>query len=169
MFVAVGSNIEPEVNVKKGLAKLAARTAVRGVSTFYRTRPLGRPEQDSFINGVVEVETGLGPRELKGVLREIEAECGRLWTEDKYAPRTLDLDVIVYGDLVISEEGLTLPDPEVPARPFLAVPLAELAPGMTLAGDGRKMSELARLHTDHDMEPLAAYTESLRESVSDGS
>jgi dihydroneopterin aldolase/2-amino-4-hydroxy-6-hydroxymethyldihydropteridine diphosphokinase len=167
-FVAVGSNIEPEENVKIGLTKLAARTAVRGVATFYRTRPLGRPEEDAFINGVVEVETGLGPRELKDVLREIEAECGRRRTDDKYAARTLDLDVIVYDDLVISEEGLTLPDPDIPVRPFLAVPLAELAPGMALAGDGRRMSELASLHTDHDMAPLAAYTKHLRETVPHG-
>jgi 2-amino-4-hydroxy-6-hydroxymethyldihydropteridine diphosphokinase len=168
-FVAVGSNIEPEVNVKKGLARLAARMAIRGVSTFYRTHPVGRPEQGAFINGVVEVETGLGPRELRTALREIEAECGRQRTEDRYAARTLDLDVIVYDDLAISEEALTLPDPEIAVRPFLAAPLAELAPGMTLVGDGRMMSELAEMHVDHDMEPLAAYTESLRENVSDGS
>jgi dihydroneopterin aldolase/2-amino-4-hydroxy-6-hydroxymethyldihydropteridine diphosphokinase len=169
VFVAVGSNIEPEENVRDGLTKLAAEMEVRGISTFYRTRPIGRPEQDAFLNGVVEVETQLSPRDLKAALREIETACGRVRTGDKYAARTLDLDVIVYGDLVISEEGLVLPDPEISARPFLAVPLAELAPGMVLAGDGRRVSDLASLHANHDMEPLAAYTEQLREIVSDGS
>lgn len=168
-FVAVGSNIEPEKNVRKGLAKLAARVDVRDLSTFYRTPALGRPEQAAFFNGVVEVDTPLGPRDLKTVLREIETECGRVRTDDKYAARTLDLDVIVYDDFVISEEGLTLPDPEIPARPFLAVPLAELAPELALAGDGRRMSELARSHAHHQMEPLTAYTKCLKETVSDGS
>ena len=168
-FVAVGSNIEPEENVKKGLIKLAAQVHVRGLSTFYRTPPLGRPEQGPFVNGVVEIETDLSPRELKTVLREIETECGRVRTHDKYAARTLDLDVIVYDNLVTSEQGLTLPDPEIPVRPFLAVPLAELAPELLLTGDGRKVSELARAHARHNMEPLSAYTKHLRESLSDGS
>ncbi|MBN1459414.1 MAG: 2-amino-4-hydroxy-6-hydroxymethyldihydropteridine diphosphokinase [Armatimonadetes bacterium] len=168
-FVAVGSNIEPEENVEKGLTKLAAQVHVRGLSTFYRTAPLGRPEQDPFLNGVVEIETDLSPRELKTVLREIETECGRVRTHDKYAARTLDLDVIVYDELTVCEEGLILPDPEIPARPFLAVPLAELAPQLVLAGDGHSMSELAEGHARHQMEPLTAYTKRLRETVSDGS
>lgn len=168
-FVAVGSNIEPEENVRKGVAKLAAQVDVLGLSTFYRTPPLGRPEQAAFINGIVEIETELSPRDLKAALRKIETECGRVRTDDRYAARTLDLDVIVYEDLAITQEGLTLPDPEIPVRPFLAVPLAELAPELLLAGDGRKVSELARAHARHHMAPLSAYTKHLRESLSDGS
>jgi len=168
-FVAVGSNIEPEENVRKGLTRLAARMDVRGISILYRTAPLERPEQDAFVNGVIEVETALSPRDLRAVLRSIETECGRVRGNDRYAARTLDLDVVVYDDLEVSEEGLVLPDPDIPARPFLALPLAELAPDMALAGDGRTMSELASLHTDNDMEPLAAYTKSLRETLCHGS
>jgi len=165
-FIAVGSNIEPAENVRAAVRLLAARVRVEGISTVYQTEPLGRPEQESYYNCVVEVATDLGPRELKwSVLRPIEERLGRVRGEDRYAARTIDLDVIVYGEAAFEEEGLTLPDPEILRRPFLAVPLAELAPGLSLPGLGVTAEEAAERLPREGMRPLDGYTESLRREV----
>lgn len=169
-FIAVGSNIEPERNVSEGLRRLMERVRIDRVATFYRSLPLGRPEQGPFINGVVEVETDLTPRQLKyDVLRGVESEMGRVRTEDRYAARELDLDILLYEAEVISSDDLVVPDPEIVARAFLAVPLAELAPEMVLPGDGRSLRAIADEFADHGMERLAGYTEALRRELGDGS
>jgi 2-amino-4-hydroxy-6-hydroxymethyldihydropteridine diphosphokinase len=169
-FVSVASNVEPERNVREALSRLATAVRIRAISSFYRSEPIGPPGQPPFVNGVVQVETDLEPRKLKfDVLRRIEAELGRVRTRDKYAPRTMDLDLLVYEDVITTQPGLTLPDPDIIARPFLAVALCELAPGMALPGDGRTMGEIAAAMPRTGMEPLADYTESLRESYTDGS
>ncbi len=165
-FVSVGSNIDPEANIEKALRRLSRDVEVVGVSTFYRSEPVGPPGQPPFLNGVVEVRTELPPRELKfAALRRIEGELGRVRTTDKYAPRPIDLDLLIYDECVTASEELTLPDPDITSRPFLAVPLGELAPDLVLPGDGRTMGELAAQHADHGMSEAAAYTEKLRESV----
>ncbi len=169
-FIAIGSNIEPERNVREGLRRLSQRLRIRAVSTFYRSLPLGRPEQQPFVNGVVEVETDVPPRQLKyGVLRAVESEMGRIRTADKYAPRTLDLDILLYDARMICSPDLTLPDPEIVSRPFLAVPLAELAPEAVLPGDGRSLRAIAGRFAEHGMERLATYTEDLRRELANGS
>ncbi len=164
--MGIGSNIEAERNVREALLRLARRTRITAISTFYRSRPLSRPEQPSFVNGAVELETEASPEEVKhGLLRGIEAELGRVRTADKYAPRTIDLDLLIYNDRVIRQPDLRVPDPEIQERPFLAIPLAELAPDMALPGDGRALREIAAAFPDHALEPLASYTEELRESL----
>ena len=169
-FIAIGSNIEPERNVREGLRRLGRRVRIRAVSSFYRAEPLGRPEQPAFINGVVEIEADVPPRQLKyAVLRAVESEMGRLRTADKYAPRTLDLDILLYEDQMICSPELTVPDPEITSRPFLAVPLAELAPEVALPGDGRRLREIAGQFANHTMERLATYTEKLRRELANGS
>lgn len=114
LYIALGSNIDPEANILAALRLLAERLRVVGMSTLYRTPPLGRPEQPDFINGMVAVETELGVTAVKQLLREIEQRLGRVRTEDTYAARTIDLDLVDRAD------------PEVLERPFLLVPLAEL-------------------------------------------
>jgi dihydroneopterin aldolase/2-amino-4-hydroxy-6-hydroxymethyldihydropteridine diphosphokinase len=169
-FIAIASNIDPEENIREGLRELARRLRIRGTSTFYRSEPLGRPEQPPFINGVVEIDTDLPPRQLKyGVLRAVESEMGRIRTADKYAPRTLDLDLLLYEDRMEFSPELTLPDPEITARPFLAVPLAELAPELALPGDGRPLQDIADQFVNSGMERLTAYTEELRRELGNGS
>jgi 2-amino-4-hydroxy-6-hydroxymethyldihydropteridine diphosphokinase len=169
-FIAVGSNVEPEENVREGLRRLSQRLRIRAVSTFYRSLPLGRPEQQPFVNGVVEVNTDVPPRQLKyGVLRAVESEMGRLRMADKYAPRTLDLDILLYDAKVICSADLIVPDPEIVSRPFLAVPLAELAPQALLTGDGRSLRAIADQFADHRMERLATYTDDLRRELANGS
>ncbi|MGD8238092.1 MAG: 2-amino-4-hydroxy-6-hydroxymethyldihydropteridine diphosphokinase [Armatimonadota bacterium] len=169
-FVSVGSNIAPADNVLLALRRLAGEVRIVAVSTFYRTAPLGRPEQPDFYNGVVAVETELSPADLKhAVLRHIEEQLGRERTEDKYAPRTIDLDVLLYDELVMDTGGLAIPDPDIARRPFLAIPLHEVAPGLVLPGSGRPMADIAAELAHHDMQPLPEYTELLRESVGHGS
>src|SRR5712692_6895027 len=132
VFVAVGSNIEPEANVTGALALLEAAVGVRAISTFYRTPAMKRTEDPTFVNGVVEVGEALGAVELKRLLRSTESALGRERVADRYAPRTIDLDLILYGGLVCASNELTLPDPEIRERPFLAIPLLELAPELVL-------------------------------------
>lgn len=165
IFISVGSNIEPEDHVRQALARLAQAMRVVAISTVYLTPPLDRPEQPPFYNAVVEVETALAPRELKRTLREIETALGRVRSDDKYAPRPIDLDILLYGDAVIAEPELTIPDPNIPARPFLAIPLAELATAQWLPGTRRPLRAIAAQLDTSDMEPLPEYTAQLRIEV----
>jgi len=168
-FIGIGSNINPEQNVRRALRLLAKRVRVTGVSTVYRTAALGRPGDPSFYNCVVEVETQIPPEDLKRkVLRRIEAELGRSRTDDKYAPRTIDLDVLLYNDVVMNQGGLVLPDPEIAKRPFLAIPLHELRPALTLPDTGGRVADIAAAFAGHDMQPLPQYTALLRRDIEDG-
>jgi dihydroneopterin aldolase/2-amino-4-hydroxy-6-hydroxymethyldihydropteridine diphosphokinase len=165
-FVAIGSNIEPEKNVRQAIRLLARRVRVVAVSTVYRTRPLGRPEQDDFYNCVLAVETDAPPIDLKrNVLREIETRLGRTRGDDRSAPRAIDLDLILYDDLVTNMTDLTLPDPEIASMPFLATPLFELAPDLVIPGSAAKVSDLARELSESGMIPLISYTEQLRRDI----
>jgi 2-amino-4-hydroxy-6-hydroxymethyldihydropteridine diphosphokinase len=164
-YVGVGSNIEPEVNVAAALRRLAELARVAAISTFYRTPAEGRPDQPDYYNGVVALDTDLGPAALHAALRRIEAALGRRRSADRHAARPIDLDLVVYGDQVIAEEGLVVPDPDITRRAFLAVPLCELSPDLCLPGSGRAVSQLAARLPRAGMEPLGEYTRRLRESV----
>jgi 7,8-dihydro-6-hydroxymethylpterin-pyrophosphokinase len=114
---------------------------------------------------VAEIATELPPRALKfEVLRPIEAELGRRREEDRYAPRPIDLDLLLYDDVLLTEEGLVLPDPELWSRPFLAHPLHELAPGLVLPG-GEAIADVAARLPREEMHPLPEYTERVREAL----
>lgn len=156
IFVAVGSNIDPESNILRGLQTLGLYVEITGVSTFYETEPVGPPGQPSFVNGAVRIESELPPRELKfGLLRKVEELLDRRRGADKYAPRTLDLDLVLYKDVVVDEVELILPDPQLALRPFVALPVAELGgllPGPT-PSSGRPMR------------PLFGLTRKLREMI----
>lgn len=168
-FIGIGSNIEPAENVRAAIRSLAQKTHLVGISMVYCTDALDRPEQPPYYNCVVEIETEAPPAEVKhGILRTIENNLGRKRTEDKYAPRTIDLDLIVYGDLTIDAEGIKLPDPEILERPFLAIPLFELAPDMVLAGYGLRIGEIAAKLPLDGMKPLKDYVKLLREEMSRG-
>ncbi len=168
VFISVGSNIYPEENVRRALF-LSRRIRLVALSTFYATAPVGRPDQPPFYNGVVRGRTDLPPDVLKfHVLRDIEARLGRKRGADKYAPRPIDLDVLLYGDRVEESEELVLPDPQIAERPFLALPLYELAPDLVLPGSGRSLREIALTFLPHAMQPLPDYTELLRKEVLHG-
>jgi 2-amino-4-hydroxy-6-hydroxymethyldihydropteridine diphosphokinase len=162
-FIAVGSNLQPEENIRQALRELAKSVRIAAVSTVYLTEPLLKREQPSYYNGVIEVTTDIPPRNLKfDVLHAVEASLGRKRVEDKYASRTIDLDLILYDDLAIASDDLTLPDPDIVTRAFIAWPLFEIAPDFTLPGDGRGLREVVEKLDRVNMMPLEKYTASLK-------
>ncbi len=165
-FIGIGSNIRPAENVRAAIRALAHETSLAGISMVYLTDALGRPEQQPYYNCVVEIETDVPPLEVKRrILRGIEDSLERTRTADKYAARTIDLDLIVYGDLTLDAEGIRLPDPDILERPFLAVPLAELAPDLVLAGYGLRVADIAAGMPKGGMKPLPDYARLLREEL----
>jgi len=168
VFIAVGSNIEPEDHIRRALALLRKVTRIRAISTMYRTAPLTHhgEAQPPFINGVIEIETELAPTVLKhGLLRKIEEQLGRVRGPDKYAPRTIDLDLLLYDQRCIDTPEINIPDPEIASRPFLAVPLCELAPNLIIPGIEQSLREIAKKYEHHTMEPLPVFTKELRKEI----
>ena len=169
MFVAVGSNVDPEENVVRGLRVLDAEVGVRNVSTFYRTPALDRPQDPPFANGVIEVNDTRGPFEMKALFKQLERTLGRKRTEDRYAPRALDLDLLLHGDHVLSTGTLILPHPDIRARAFVAIPLLELAPDLVLPDSGMPLRSIADSLPPYPMDPLRDLTRRLRAEVAHGS
>ncbi len=144
-YIALGANLEdPVVQVRAGLAALATLpdTQLLMQSSLYRTAPVGYADQPDFINAVAAVDTELSPRELLDALLAIELNHGRV-RQFANAPRTLDLDVLLYDDVEVNESGLTIPHPRMHERAFVLAPLAEIAPLCEIPGHGR-VSELLR-------------------------
>ncbi len=165
-FIAVGSNISPEENVRAALLLLARQEQIVAVSTVYRTEPEDRPDQPDFYNCVVEIKTEKTPDELKyQVLRRIEGALGRLRASDKSAPRVIDLDLILYDDLVLNTDRLVLPDPEISSRSFLAACLSELAPDLILPGTNSRIADLSARLSPDNMHPLEGYTGRVRSDL----
>lgn len=137
-FIALGSNLDdPERQVRRGFEALAAlpHTRLLGTSSLYRSAPVGYRDQPDFINAVAMIATGLAPRALLEALLEIERRHGRV-REFPNAPRTLDLDIVLYGERVLCEPGLCIPHPRMHERAFVIVPLAEIAPDRAIPGHG---------------------------------
>lgn len=168
-FIAIGSNIAPAENVRAALHALARQTHLVAISTVYRTDALDRPEQAAYYNCVAQIETELPPLEVKrAVLRPIEDRLGRRRSDDRYAARTIDLDLIIYGDLQLDTGELTLPDPDILTRPFLAIPLSELAPNLVLPGRHARISDIASGLPGDGMQPLMDYGRGLAEEFRRG-
>lgn len=128
--IALGSNLDdPEAHVKRGFDDLAAlpKTRLLARSKLYRTKPVGYADQPDFINACALVDTALAPRELLDGLLDIEKRHGRK-REIPNGPRTLDLDIVIYGDQVIDEPGLTIPHPRAHEREFVLAPLRDIWP-----------------------------------------
>ncbi len=165
-FVSIGSNISPEENVKKAVRLLRSETAVRAVSTVYLTEPIGRSDQPSYYNCVVEIETELRPLEFKhSVLRGIEDKLGRKRGKDRYEARTIDLDLVLYDNITMEGEGLTLPDPDILHRPFLAAALYELAPDLVMPDTKEPLGKIMSIMRRKGLRPLAQYTERLKKEI----
>jgi 2-amino-4-hydroxy-6-hydroxymethyldihydropteridine diphosphokinase len=165
-FLSLGSNIEPEKNMLEAVRRLSHHVKVLKASTVYLTEPLQRKSQPAYYNCVVKIETDIGPRKLKfDVLRAIESELGRKRTEDKYTPRTIDIDVVLYGNLVVSTKELTLPDPDIWRRAFLAIPLCEIEPDFMLPVGNETIREIAERFKKANMIELKSFTEALQRLV----
>lgn len=136
VYLGVGSNIEPAANVPRALIALSELgLPVAASSPFYRTEAIGRPEQEPYANGVWKLSCTVGPHRLKRLLRAIERRLGRLRTADRYAARPIDLDILIYDDLVVDDGELRIPDPHILERPFLGAGLVSLDPEIRLPGD----------------------------------
>jgi 2-amino-4-hydroxy-6-hydroxymethyldihydropteridine diphosphokinase len=148
-FVGIGSNLgEPERQIAAALDQLAAEDGIElvAVSTLRETEPVGFLDQPNFLNGALQLETELPPRELLKRLLAIESRLGRVRGEGpRLGPRTIDLDLLLYGVEEIDEPGLTVPHPRLPERRFALEPLAELAPGLEIPGLGPVQTLLAEL------------------------
>ncbi|MGH2721623.1 MAG: 2-amino-4-hydroxy-6-hydroxymethyldihydropteridine diphosphokinase [Actinomycetota bacterium] len=131
-YIGLGSNVGDRVaHLRAALEALAARgVTVTKVSSLYETDPVGPPQPD-FLNAAAEVSTDLPPADLVRALKAAEADAGREQRE-RWGPREVDLDLLLYGDEMIDEEGLTVPHPELTHRAFVLVPLIEIAPFLDL-------------------------------------
>ncbi len=132
-YVALGSNLDdPPAQLHTALAALASLPSTRLVarSSFYRNPPLGPPGQPDFVNAVAALLTMLPAVELLAALQRIEASQGRRRGGPRWGPRTLDLDLLMYGTLQLDSDALTLPHPGLAERPFVLLPLLEVAPGL---------------------------------------
>ena len=146
--MSLGSNIEPEKNLRAAVELLSERLTVIRRSRIFATRAVAALPMPDFLNAAVEVETDRTAGDLKfGVLRDIEGQLGRRRTSDKNAPRVIDLDIALYGAEVIESEalGLLIPDPEILTRLHVVVPLADIAPDRVHPLNGTALEEIARV------------------------
>lgn len=157
VFIALGANLgDPVGQILAAIEALARLPSTRLItrSSLYRSRPVGGPEQPDYVNAVVRLSTFLPPREVLRWCLAIEARHGRR-RDGKNAPRTLDLDLLLYDGLVMHEPGLTLPHPRMHERGFVLLPLAEIAPDVIIPGHG----DVLRLLSVADVSDLVRLSE----------
>ena len=149
-YIGIGSNLDdPEKQVRgaiDALKRLPRTTFVRG-SRLYRTAPWGKADQPAFVNAAAAVSTALSPRELLDALLAIERAHGRERGGERWGPRVIDLDILVYGDARIDEPGLHVPHPHLAERAFVLLPLADLDPDLEIPGQGRVRALVDRVDT----------------------
>ncbi len=138
-FLSLGSNLGDRLNhLSKAVTALAKQPRIKviKVSSVYQTKPVGGPEQDDYLNAVVKIQTELSAHELLAVTQSIENNEGRV-REVRWGPRTLDIDVLTYDDLISADDKLTLPHPRISERAFVLVPFFEIDPQATISGLGK--------------------------------
>jgi 2-amino-4-hydroxy-6-hydroxymethyldihydropteridine diphosphokinase len=146
-YVGLGANLgDREATMRRAIELLAQDgIEVVGISEFRETEPVGYVDQPRFLNAAVAVETELPPRELLDRLLAVERALGRSRDGPRYGPRTIDLDLLLYGDEVVDQPGLTVPHPRLAERRFALEPLADLDPGLVVPGLGAVSALLAGL------------------------
>lgn len=145
-FIALGSNLgDPEGKVRRGFAALAElpQAQLVAASSLYRSAALGHADQPDFVNAVAQLSTGLAPQALLAALLAVEQRFGRE-RSFRNAPRTLDLDLLLYDAQCIAEPGLAVPHPRMHQRAFVLAPLVEIAPACVIPGIGPAVEWLAR-------------------------
>lgn len=146
-FIGLGSNLDdPRQQVARALAELAGlpETTLAAQSGLYRSAPMGPPDQPAYINAVARLETRLAPEALLDALQAIEVRHARVRSGERWGPRTLDLDILLYGDARIDSPRLQVPHPGLAERNFVLQPLAEIAPDLDVPGAGPLRELLAR-------------------------
>jgi 2-amino-4-hydroxy-6-hydroxymethyldihydropteridine diphosphokinase len=144
-YVGLGSNLGDRERLVRNAAELIG--AVR-LSTVLETDPWGHTDQPRFMNAVAEVETGLEPFPFLTHLLDVERRLGRERVGLRWGPRTIDLDLLLFGDRVVDEPGLAVPHPRLLERRFVLEPLAELAPDLEIPGNGTVRAALAGLQSE---------------------
>jgi 2-amino-4-hydroxy-6-hydroxymethyldihydropteridine diphosphokinase len=148
-YVGLGANLgDREGTLRRAVEGLreADGVEVLAVSELHETDPVGVIDQPRFLNGAVALRTELAPRELLELLLEIERGLGRVRDGERWGPRTIDLDLLVYEDVIVDEPGLRVPHPRLHERRFALEPLAELDPALEIPGRGAVSDLLAELH-----------------------
>lgn len=143
VLVAAGSNVEPRANLRRALGLLAVHYPRLRCSTAYRNRAVGF-EGDDFVNLAIDFDTADDVRSVLERLHEAEAACGRPRAAPKWAPRSMDLDILLFGDQVCDEPGLVLPRPDLVRRAYMLGPAAELAPDVVHPTLGVTLADLWR-------------------------
>lgn len=148
-YIGVGSNLaDPAAQVRRALSALGDLPQTRAVlpSRLYRNPPLGPQDQPDYVNAVAGLLTQLAPLALLGQLQALETALGRTRVAgDRWGPRVIDLDLLVYGSRELSEPGLTLPHPGISERNFVLFPLHDVAPGLPVPGQGTVTAMLSRV------------------------
>ena len=147
-YVGLGANLGDRLATLRRAVELLRATPdidVAGVSAFRETAPVGFTDQPDFLNGAVALDTELAPRALLQRLLEVERGLGRTRTAPRFGPRTIDLDLLLYGDVELDEPGLTVPHPRLQERRFALEPLVELEPALVVPGRGSVADLLAKL------------------------
>jgi 2-amino-4-hydroxy-6-hydroxymethyldihydropteridine diphosphokinase len=143
-YVGLGANLgDREATIRAAAAALGARR----LSTIRETAPWGVEDQPPFLNAVAELDTDLEPRALLERLLSVERDLGRVRDGRRWGPRTIDLDLLLYGDRVVDEPGLQVPHPRLQERTFALVPLAELAPDVEIPGRGTVQDALTAIQS----------------------
>jgi 2-amino-4-hydroxy-6-hydroxymethyldihydropteridine diphosphokinase len=157
VFLTLGSNLDPERHLPEAVALLKERVMLLRVSQVYRSTPLGPAgevlDQPPYLNAaaLIELAAGTTPLEVKStLLRPIETDLGRVRRADKYAARPIDIDIALFGDLVLDDPAhrITIPDPEILTRAHVALPLADLAPETIHPVTGETLREIASRFAD---------------------
>lgn len=145
VYIGLGSNLaEPRDQLRGALKALAAlpSSSLVAVSSLYISDPLGPPDQPRYNNAVAVLDTSLAPLTLLDALQAIEQAQGRERKAERWGPRTLDLDILLFGDRLLEEPRLTVPHYHLHARAFVLYPLAEVAPARLQLADGRHLADL---------------------------
>ncbi|HEX2258676.1 MAG TPA: 2-amino-4-hydroxy-6-hydroxymethyldihydropteridine diphosphokinase [Actinomycetota bacterium] len=146
VYIGLGSNLGDRLsNLRTAVEQLSSlMPQIVGVSSVYETEPVG-PEQPDYLNAVVCADTDLAPEALLAAMQQIESKLGRT-RMTRWGPRTIDLDLLLYGDQIINSKDLKVPHPEITNRAFVLVPLLELQPGLNLPS-GEALADFNRVET----------------------
>lgn len=157
VYIALGSNLNTPVeqlnNALQAISTLP-NTRLIAVSSFYQSKPLGPQDQPDYVNAVAQIDTELAPLALLDELQRIENEQGRVRLR-RWGERTLDLDILLYGNEIIQNERLTVPHYDMQNREFVIVPLFEIAPDLVMPNQ-KSLAELATHFAQHQMQRLTA-------------
>ncbi|MBI4665481.1 MAG: 2-amino-4-hydroxy-6-hydroxymethyldihydropteridine diphosphokinase [Nitrospinae bacterium] len=152
VYFGIGANLEPDKNIEKALGLLRSRFNVTAVSSRYRSPAWGVKEpQPDYINLAVAAETGRDLFATRAELKLIEELCGRARNGDKFAPRSMDIDLIMYGDTIVNEPAVVIPHPHLLTQQFVYYPMMDIAPDAVVPGAGKPLREITPAYAQAEL------------------